>query len=204
MPATASTARSKSESTKSGRFTRTAHFLFTQILPPAATAAAMEGAAACVEAAAPAKAAAGASAAHAAKGTTAKAAAPAGRTRPAAAGRSGPARATGAAGAPIIIRRSAPPSAAQAVAQPETEEGAKPAAAKAAPDAVEDRGQGKHHDHHCQKGEEGRLIGCCRGLLLPYFFLRSDRIAARRTARRKNAKPTVTPIAAATAIYTAF
>lgn len=43
-----------------------------------------------------------------------------------------------------------------------------------------------------------------RGLLLPYFFLRSDRIAARRTARRKNAKPTVTPIAAATAIYTAF
>ena len=75
MPATASTARSKSESTKSGRFTRTAHFLFTQILPPAATAAAMEGAAACVEAAAPAKAAAGASAAHAAKGTTAEAAA---------------------------------------------------------------------------------------------------------------------------------
>ena len=51
MPVTASTARSKSESTKSGRFTRTAHFLFTQILPPAATAAAMEGAAACVEAA---------------------------------------------------------------------------------------------------------------------------------------------------------
>ena len=35
--------------------------MFTQILPPAATAAAMEGAAACVEAAAPAKAAAGAS-----------------------------------------------------------------------------------------------------------------------------------------------
>ena len=127
----------------------------------------MEGAAACVEAAAPAKAAAGASAAHAAaKGTTAEAAAPTGRTRPAAAGRSGPARATGAAGAPIIIRRSAPPSAAQAVAQPETEEGAKPAAAKAAPDAAEDGGQGKHHDHHCQKGEEGRLIGCCRGLIV--------------------------------------
>ena len=43
--------------------------------------------------------------------TTAEAAAPTGRTRPAAAGRSGPARTTGAAGAPIIIRRSAPPSA---------------------------------------------------------------------------------------------
>ena len=123
----------------------------------------MEGAAACVEAAA------GASAAHAAE-----AAAPTGRTRPAAAGRSG---ATGAAGAPIIIRRSAPPSAAQAVAQTETEEGAKPAAAKAASDAAEDGSQGKHHDHHCQKGEKGRLIGCCRGLIVIISVVITIRIA---------------------------
>ena len=144
-------------------------------LSAAATAAAMERAAACVEAPA-AKTAAGASAAHATKGTTAEAAAPTGRTRPAAA-RSGPARTTGAAGAPIIIRRSAPPSAAQAVAQPETEEGAKPAAAKAAPDAAEDGGQGKHHDHHRQKGEERRLIGCCRGLIVIISVVITIRIA---------------------------